>query len=311
MAFVGEKPWHGLGQKLEPGQPLDVWAEAAGFNWTAEKAVVQYDAEAAEGPGQMLRTISDRFVLYRSDTGGALGLASGIYKIVQPAEVLEFYGDLVDVLETFAMETAGVLKGGRRLWALARSTDNGEFYLPGDDKVERFLLMATSFDCSLATIVKQTAVRVVCNNTLTLATATTGTGIKTSHTQKFDAGKVKSALGLDAQWNKFAEQCWRLSETQMLEADGRALLAGIAPKHYSEAGTQKWIDSIVEAWHTSPGSGLGKTRQSAWGLLNGVTFWADHMMKARSPETRLSSVWFGQGGNIKRKAFEALAEVTA
>ncbi|WP_240327433.1 hypothetical protein [Burkholderia sp. IDO3] len=33
MAYVGAEPWHGLGNKLAPKQPLEVWAQAAGMDW--------------------------------------------------------------------------------------------------------------------------------------------------------------------------------------------------------------------------------------------------------------------------------------
>src|SRR5690606_22192456 len=33
MAYVGQTPWHGLGNALTPRQPLDVWAQQAGMNW--------------------------------------------------------------------------------------------------------------------------------------------------------------------------------------------------------------------------------------------------------------------------------------
>ena len=32
MAYVGETPWHNLGQQLEPKQPIEVWAREAGMD---------------------------------------------------------------------------------------------------------------------------------------------------------------------------------------------------------------------------------------------------------------------------------------
>ena len=44
MAYVNETPWHGLGNRLAAGQPLEVWAERAGMNWSVEEAEVRFVA---------------------------------------------------------------------------------------------------------------------------------------------------------------------------------------------------------------------------------------------------------------------------
>ncbi|MBN0134206.1 DUF932 domain-containing protein, partial [Pseudomonas aeruginosa] len=87
-------------------------------------------------------------------------------QVVQPREVLEFYRDLTQV-SGYELETAGVLKGGRKFWALARTGQNTS--LKGNDLVNGYLLLATSCDGTLATTATPTTVRVVCNNTLTIA----------------------------------------------------------------------------------------------------------------------------------------------
>ena len=114
MAYVGEEPWHGLGEKLPAGQSIDVWKQAARLDWTIQMVPVQYQFE---GRG---RVMPERFVLTRNDTGGALSVVSGDYQVVQPAEVLEFYRDLV-AQRHYTLETAGALDGGRKVWALAKT----------------------------------------------------------------------------------------------------------------------------------------------------------------------------------------------
>jgi len=49
-----------------------------------------------------------------------LSVVSSRYQVVQPREILEFYRDLTEV-GGFELETAGVLKDGKKLWALART----------------------------------------------------------------------------------------------------------------------------------------------------------------------------------------------
>src|SRR3546814_15248348 len=58
-------------------------------------------------------------VLYRADTKAPLAVVSKRFQVVQPGEILEFYRDLTEV-GGFELETAGVLRGGRRFGTLAR-----------------------------------------------------------------------------------------------------------------------------------------------------------------------------------------------
>ena len=111
MAFVGATPWHGLGNQLTEQQPLDVWQHEAGMNWTIEQSDVLFNVSQ---DGMHIRLHSDAKVLYRSDTLAPLSVVSPRYRVVQPHEVLHFYNDLVHA-GGFDLETAGVLKGGRKL----------------------------------------------------------------------------------------------------------------------------------------------------------------------------------------------------
>src|SRR3546814_20756798 len=105
-------------------------------------------------------------VLYRSDTKAPLAVVSKRFQVVQPGEILEFYRDLTEV-GGFELETAGVLRGGRKFWALARTGQSVS--LKGRDRVDGYLLLATACDGTLATTAQFTSVRVVCNNTLSIA----------------------------------------------------------------------------------------------------------------------------------------------
>ena len=42
MAYVGQTPWHQLGQALPAKQPIEVWAEKAGMNWDIRATPVRY-----------------------------------------------------------------------------------------------------------------------------------------------------------------------------------------------------------------------------------------------------------------------------
>ncbi|KAG0752275.1 hypothetical protein G6F24_013679 [Rhizopus arrhizus] len=129
MAYVGEAPWHGLGSRLSPKQPLEVWQREAGMDWQIQESPVHFKADAVGHLGS-IHSFPEQKVLYRSDTKAPLSVVSQRYQVVQPREVLEFYRDLTQV-SGYELETAGVLKGGRKFWALARTGQNTS--LKGND----------------------------------------------------------------------------------------------------------------------------------------------------------------------------------
>ncbi len=79
MAFVRETPWHGLGNRLPEKQPLDVWLQAAGMDWTIENTEALYSTGV--GSDRRIQVNPDARVLYRSDSGNPLSVVSNRYHI--------------------------------------------------------------------------------------------------------------------------------------------------------------------------------------------------------------------------------------
>jgi phage/plasmid-like protein (TIGR03299 family) len=165
MAYVGETPWHGLGNQLTPKQPLNVWAKQAGMDWQIVESPVCFMTGKAGISVASSRSTITRFCSVPTTRRRSRSSATR-YKVVQPREILEFYRDLTEI-SGFELETAGVLKGGRKVWALARTGQSGA--LKGDDVTNGYVLLATACDGTLATTAQFTSVRVVCNNTLSIA----------------------------------------------------------------------------------------------------------------------------------------------
>ena len=120
IAYVGAKPWHGLGQALTAGADLETWRREAGLDWTVKEAPVQYQ-------NGELRTWDARKVLFRSDNGAALSVMAKGYNVVQPADVLNLYSEIAKA-GGFTLETAGSLDEGRRIWALAKVHDGAAWF---------------------------------------------------------------------------------------------------------------------------------------------------------------------------------------
>ena len=177
MAYVGRTPWHGLGNQLATQQPLEVWMREAGMDWEIRETPVRFISSEAGALGQ-ISSFPDQKVLFRSDNQAPLSVVSNRFKVVQPRQILEFYRDLTEQ-SGFELETAGVLKGGRKLWALARTGQTGS--LAGNDQTNGYVLLATACDGTLATTAQFTSIRVVCNNTLAVALNGAGQAVKVRH----------------------------------------------------------------------------------------------------------------------------------
>jgi len=308
MAYVNDVPWHGLGKLLTAGMPIEVWAREAGMEWEAREGVVHFSPG-----GEQLRPFASHKVLYRSDTLAPLSVMSDRYKVVQPREVLEFYRDMVEQ-QGFQLETAGVLKGGRKVWALAKT--GVESFVAGADRLKAYLLLATGYDGTLATTAQYTSVRVVCNNTLQMAVGQSTGAIKVPHHQDFDPRVVKDRLGLGLNaWDRFMEDIRLLAATKVTEKQARKLLVevlGDPAQPVDQQSRQKLLENVYSLFQgKAVGADLPSARGTLWGLLNSITEHIDHHNRTRAPDSRLHSAWFGQGALIKRKALQEALKLAA
>ena len=315
MAYVGDTPWHGLGQQLSVNSPLEVWLREAGMDWTINEAPAAFVAD----DGQNI-AFDNRKVLYRSDTKKPLSVVSGGYKIVQPKEVLEFFRDLTSS-GGMSLETAGCLFDGARYWALA-NTGRNESVLGGDkDQVKGMLLLTTSCDGSIATTAKFTSVRVVCNNTMKIALATEkADSVRVTHSSVFDPMKIKSALGLlDAGWEKYMDEIRQMANTKISDAGAKQFIADLmltpsqlAAFNKGEKLHERVAKKITSVYDLYDGKGMGAddVRGTVWGVLNSITEHVDHHI-GRIADNALWNSWFGAGETLKNEAFDKALEYTA
>lgn len=304
-----EKPWHGLGQEVDPTADAQTWRKAAGLDWEALRSVVVY--QGIDGP---TKTYDDRHVLYRSDTGTPLSIVSSDYNIVQPEAVVGFFSDLAKT-GGFSIETVGSLKQGRKIWALGRVGEDAKIL---DDQVAPYLLLATSYDGTMATTAKFTTVRVVCNNTLqaSLKNSAGKTQVSIPHSVAFDPVRVKADLGIAADsWGLFKIKAERMAQHKISDFAADAWLQELlepATQHMTDEQVRKTrgYQRIMDLFHGGQlGTGQDAIDGTVWGLLQATTQYVDHE-KGRTDDGRIDAAWFGPGAKFKERAFE-LAELVA
>jgi len=308
MAFANETPWHGLGNQLAPNQPIEVWARQAGMDFTIESADVRYVSGSAGTNLGSIHAFPEQKVLYRSDTKAPLSVVSSRYQVVQPIALIEFYRDLVEA-GGYQLETAGVLRDGKKLWALARTGQSVS--LKGKDTVNGYLLLSTSCDGTLATTAQFTSVRVVCNNTLQIALGDSAGAVKVPHRSQFDAQAVKRQLGIAiSSLDGFMARTRALSECKVNDTAAETFFRRVLTYPVgSGQAVPATNDSAIKAVQSLyAGKGMGATLASAsgtaWGLVNSITEYVDHQRRARSDDTRRDAAWFGAGATLKQKAWD-------
>ncbi|WP_242451957.1 DUF932 domain-containing protein [Rhodanobacter sp. T12-5] len=291
---------------------MEVWRVNAGMDWQIEASEVRYIS--GNNHVGVINAFPEQKVLYRSDTKAPLAVVSKRFQVVQPGEILEFYRDLT-ACNGFELETAGVLRQGRKFWALARTGQSTT--LKGRDKVDGYLLLATACDGTLATTAQFTSVRVVCNNTLQIALGQANGAIKVPHRSAFDPEAVKRQLGITvSSWDGFVARMKALVDRPVDPDSAEGLLRRVLT--YQGPDTKATVVNeqavaTVRALYEGGGQGaqMASSRGSAWGLLNSVTEYIDHHRRARSNDHRRDAAWFGQGAQIKQRAWDEAMKLVA
>lgn len=299
MAYAGETPWHGLGvpvlNDLTPEQML----EKAGLNWTVEKqptfAII--NDEPVFTPAQ---------ALVRSSDNKILTMVTDDWNPVQNHEAFEFFNEFV-MEGDMEMHTAGSLKGGQMVWALAKVKES--FEILGGDTVESFLLFSNPHQYGRGIDIRFTPIRVVCNNTLTLSlNGRSDTMVKLNHRRKFDADLVKSTLGIASKkMGDYKEIAEFLASKRYTDDTVQDYLMKVFPS-LSKKDNSVMSRSAEQAFavlETQPGNQYA--RGSWWQAFNAVTFSTDHVL-GHANETRLQSAWYGSNRQRKVGALELAYE---
>lgn len=301
MAYAGETPWHGLGVPVRADLTPQQMLEKAGLDWTVEK-IPSYVTVA----GQQIATGDSALV--RSSDNSILSNVSGDWNPVQNETAFEFFNDFV-MAGDMEMHTAGSLREGRNVWALAKVKDS--FEILGGDKVDSYLLFSNPHEYGKCIDIRFTPIRVVCNNTLTLSLAgRSDLMVRLNHRRHFDPDMVKRTLGVaSTKMASYKEAAEFLASKRYTVDNLNEYLATVFPSLTKDKTAPKLsrpAEVALSVMDTQPGAEFG--RGSWWQAFNSVTFSIDHVL-GHSDETRLQSAWYGQNRQRKVVALEKAIEM--
>lgn len=352
--FVGEAPWHGLGNIVpaETRYSVHEGLIAAGLNWDVYTRPCGYMAngqfvspteEVTNKKGKVIGTrpvnvYTCRRMLVPTDNGTKeeeqiLGCVGGTYTPVQNADIFKWFQPYLDKGEA-TLHTAGSLNSGRWVWCLAKLNRKPIEVVPGDT-VEKFLLLSSSHDGSLALRVGFTPIRVVCANTLALAHSNKESALlRLKHTKMVHVtlDNVHDIVNtMDAVFEATAEQFRLLASRKVVNPKDlerfviRVMTGDDTPTAELSTKMRNIIFGNDEQTGILPrmaskANTIGGMEGSWWAAYNAMTeylTWAsggeggDKITPADKANNRLSSLWLGRNATVNQSALTIALEMAA
>ena len=301
MAYVGELPWHGLGTKVPADLTPDQFMTTAGLDWEVNKE----DMTTASGivvPGKQ--------ALVRSSDGKVLDVVGKGWNPVQNSEAFNFFDEYVRAGD-MEMHTAGSLKGGEIVWALAKTKESFELF--NGDVTDNYFLFTNPHKFGKSIDIRMTPIRVVCNNTLTLSLSKQSEQMVTvNHRTAFDPDAVKEQMGI-------AREKMEQYKTMAEFLGNKRYTADNVIQYFNEvfgAPAKEKVDNVIpftsrnakiayENLDTQPGANFAQG--SWWTAFNSVTHMTDHL-QGRENDSRLQSAWYGRNRKVKLNALDKALE---
>ena len=304
MAYAGQVPWHGLGHKVGEDTTPEQMELVAGLNWKVDKVPFQNPVTGEKSDSY--------FVLVRDSDGKELSPCGHQYVPVQNRQALGFFKKFTESGD-MTLETAGSLDGGRRIFVLAKTSES--FSIKGKDKVDSYLLCYHPHIWGQSLKILWTPIRVVCQNTLTMALDSSKSEFRMPHIQEFDASvqfRAEHALGLaHNRMETFKEQAELLSSKEYTDKNlWKYWIMLFQPSLKNESNPtpemfSRTLETLSNVILTQPGSTIA--RNTWWQALNAVTYYLDHQ-SGRDRDATMTSVWLGQKAALKRRALESAVQ---
>ena len=283
MMYVREKPWHGLGTRVEEA-PTSVDAlRLAGLDWTVERHDVHLPTGAI---------IPNYKANVRSNDGSVLGVVSDQYKIVQNADAFAFTDALIGGETPVRYDTAGSLRGGRKIWLLAKLPDTE---IVGD-KTEPYLCFSNTHDGSGAIRVCMTPVRVVCNNTLNIAMNGAKRAWSVRHTGDIQAKLHEARMCLDMAnkyMDKLAVYADQMANRSVTDEQIAKILDEMFPatEDMSDREKRNAEKARTEYMVCYFAPDILKFKGTAWGALNAMSDMVGHNAPRRQTANYRENNW--------------------
>lgn len=297
---------YGITVDAVDGYNWETVVQKHGFNWEVEKvANVTADDHVPTGS----------FAIRRMDTRAILGKSVGnIFVPFQNKHTFGWFQPYLDAREAI-IDTVGLLKGGSRIWALARM-NRDPLVVAKDDEVNKYILLAHAHDGSLAIRLGFTPIRVICENTLRLAFNSKASKlIRVRHTSKAkqNLDNLREIMNLaNSEFEATADQYRLLATKSINSADLTKYVKKVLGATDEKLSTrmQNIVDKVIGLCESGRGNDLASVRGTYWTAFNGIAEYLSHSY-GNNQDNRLDSLWFGQNADLNSFALQTALEMAA
>ena len=288
---VREPAWHQLGEVVENAQRTSDALELAGLNYTVHKSVkpVTFTYPVALKYGAQTFDVPSVYATFREWPNGnidGLGAVGENYQVVQTQEAAEFVEAITDQHSQAIWETGGSLRDGKQFFMTIKLGEEFELN-KNDDKVDTWMVVASSHDGSMALTVYITRIRVVCANTLTWSLSEAANVYKVKHTAKAQARVADARKAIDLAWKgqgAFDHEMEKLMNRQITDQDFDRVISGLFTIEDDMSDSMTTARSnkrneISDLYYASPT--VGKWTGTAYGLWNAVSEYEQWLAPSR------------------------------
>jgi phage/plasmid-like protein (TIGR03299 family) len=340
--YAREAAWHGLGTVLDHAFTSAEALALAGLDFTVEKRPLY--TTSGEANDWSLIKLTEFVTTVRTDTNMPLGCVGPEYQVLQNRNAFAAFDDILKD-HGAVYETAGSLRGGKRVFIAAKLPESFKVTGAKGDTIEEYLMMFNAHDGTGAIWVIPTSIRPVCANTVGAALGfgfsiahaklAQGRALKVKHTTNVDA-RLKQANNVFEAAHKrtlaAVENAKVLADIPTSErivkaaldaalaefgpvnpemkanqaASGRVVLGAILKAKEKYEEKRDVIGKAILTQIVGEYSLVGK---NCWAVYNGVTEYADHGLKykgERAAENRFQSIISGRVDDFKGELMNAI-----
>lgn len=319
MLWYKQAPWHSLGVRVDEALTSEEAMRISGLDWPVVLLPTQTQPCSVELPDGTtkkfgaLKIPMTRSVVRATDCS-VLGTVGNAYHPLQNAEAFKIFDTFVKTGD-IRYETAGSLRGGKRVWILASITKGNDLEILDGDYVKKYLLLSTAHDGTLSTRFGYTPTRVVCANTLRAALEYSQTfSIRHNVNIVANLEAIAETLNLaDQAFEATADQYRKLTKKVInkdkLEEYVKVVFFGDAD---SSRG-KKVVKKVTELSETGRGTEIPGVRGTVWGAFNAVVEYLQYEYgnDKTTDDTRVAQLWYGQNGNLSQRALDNALKLAA